>query len=159
MQPADRATRSWPRLAPKRSATAAVFQRDNRLAYGVLTNVSEHGACIITDSFLPAGARVDLRLSFYERPDIFEAESRIVWNRRGSEALDSANNFLLHGFEFMSIVGEHRGYLDSLLGSTEFQVVSESEATEFDNMRRDLRDVLDELGNQISKRLGDDSEP
>ena len=156
MENGERVTRSWPRLAPKRSATAAVFQKENRLAYGVLTNVSEHGACIITDSFVPAGTRVDLRLSFYERPDIFEAESRIVWNRRGSEALDSANNFLLHGFEFMSIVEGQRSYLDTLLDSAEFQVVSQSEATEFDNMRRDLRDVLDRLGDQIGKTLGDD---
>ena len=156
MEQNEQVTRSWPRLAPRRSATAAVFQKDNRLAYGVLTNVSEHGACIITDSFLPAGARVELRLSFYERPDIFEAESRIVWNRRGSQALDSANNFLLHGFEFMSIVDDQRHYLDSLLDSTEFDVVSEPSATEFDNMKRDLRDVLDRLGDQIGRTLGDD---
>ena len=156
MQHDEQPSRSWPRLAPIRSATAAVFQKENRLAYGVLTNVSEKGACIITDSFLPAGARVDLRLSFYERPDIFEAESRIVWNRRGSEELDSANNFLLHGFEFMYVVHDQRDYLDTLLLSVEFEVVSESSATQFDNMKRDLRSVLDRLGDQISKTLGDD---
>lgn len=154
MEDLSRIARSCSRLAPKRSATAAVFQKENRLAYGVLTNVSSHGACIITDSFLPAGANVELKLSFYDRPEIFEAESRVVWNRRGNEMVNSPNNFLLHGLEFVEVPDPQRAYLSGLLGSPDFKTVSTSSGTQFDHLKRDLQEALDLLGDRLMKSVG-----
>jgi len=53
------------RMAPKHAATAAVFRDSEQLAYGVVTNLSVTGACIVTDSRLDPGSNVDLKLSFY----------------------------------------------------------------------------------------------
>ena len=72
------------RVAPRHSATAAVYAGENQLAYGVLTNVSEAGACIVTDSRLMPGEEVSLKLSFYQQPGLIETSARVVWNRIGS---------------------------------------------------------------------------
>ena len=56
------------RMAPKHAATAAVFRNSQQLAYGVLTNVSVTGACIVTDNRVTPGSEVDLKLSFYQQP-------------------------------------------------------------------------------------------
>ena len=71
------------RIKPKRAALVAVFRDSQQLTYGVVTNLSLTGACIVTDSPLAPGSDVDLKLSFYHSPDLYEIGARVVWNRRG----------------------------------------------------------------------------
>ncbi len=88
------------RMAPKHAATAAVFRDTQQLAYGVLTNVSVTGACIVTDSRLDPGSNVDLRLSFYQQPRLYEIAARVIWNRRGGAREKGFEGLQLHGVEF-----------------------------------------------------------
>ncbi len=87
--------RTTGRKAPKHPATAAVLYRQSpwdrqsrwdsqQLAYGVLTNVSVTGACIVIDSWLAPGSDVDLKLSFYQQPCLHEIAARVVWSQRAS---------------------------------------------------------------------------
>jgi hypothetical protein len=55
------------RMAPKHAATAAVFRESQQLAYGVLTNVSVTGACIVTNGRLAPGATSTSHISFAVR--------------------------------------------------------------------------------------------
>ena len=71
------------RVAPKTPATAAVFQDGQKLAYGVVINMSVTGACIVTDHRLVEGHDMTLKLSLYKQAELFEIPARIVWVRKG----------------------------------------------------------------------------
>ena len=88
------------RMAPKHAATAAVLRNSQQLAYGVLTNVSVTGACTVTDNRVAPGSEVDLKLSFYRQPRLYEIAARVVWNRRGGAREKGFEGLQLHGVQF-----------------------------------------------------------
>ena len=89
------------RMAPKHAATAAVFMDSQPPVYGVLTNVSVTGACIVTDRCLARGSDVDLKLSFYQQPCIYKIAARVVWSRRVGAREKGFEGLPLHGVQFL----------------------------------------------------------
>jgi hypothetical protein len=77
-----------------------VFGNSQRLTYGVVTNLSVTGAGIATDSRLAPGSDVDLKLSFYRYPDLYEIRARVVWNRPGGAGEKGFEGLQLHGMRF-----------------------------------------------------------
>lgn len=148
-------TRTARRLAPKQSATAAVYQGEVQLAYGVLTNISEAGACIVTDSFLPAGATITLKLSFYQQPELFETSARIIWHRKGAPEDESVPEFRLLGMEFVRVPEPDQGRLSEMLKTDDFHPLATPPADEFGKLQQDLFDELEKLGAKISRSVGD----
>jgi len=65
------------RLVPRQSATVAVYRGEQQVGYGILANVSEAGACIVTDSLVAPGTDLRLKLSFYQQPRLFETVARV----------------------------------------------------------------------------------
>jgi len=49
------------------------------LAYGVVANISDKGACVWTNGRFRVGENVSLRLSFAREPQPFEASALVVW--------------------------------------------------------------------------------
>ncbi len=145
------------RMAPKNAATAAVFRESQQLAYGVVTNVSVTGACIVTDSRLSPGSNVDLKLSFYHQPDLYEVGARVVWNRRGGAREKGFEGLQLHGVHFTLASAVLKSRLHALLGSEEFVDVYRPSATEFDVLQNALSGELDELGSKIDETTGDET--
>ena len=82
--------RSSPRLTPRTPVTVAVQDGETSLAYGVVTNISETGACVMTDTTVGKGRIVMLRMSFYRHADLLETPARIVWSGPEFEDLVSA---------------------------------------------------------------------
>jgi hypothetical protein len=142
------------RLIPKQAATASVYRDEQRLAYGILTNISVSGACIVTDSRLIPGSDVNLRLSFYQQPTLIETGARIVWNRQGSGQDKGFEGLQLHGVRFTHTASSHRGRLIEVLDTGAFETVYTPTATEFERLQNELGAVLDELGTKISKTIG-----
>jgi hypothetical protein len=129
------------------------------LAYGVLTNVSERGACIVTDSRLSPGAEVDLKLSFYQEPGLIETSARIVWNRIGSGREGNLRGLQLHGVQFVDTSDMERSRLGQLLHSEDFEPVQDSAtpssgSSEFARLRRALSVDLDRLAEKLSHSIG-----
>jgi Tfp pilus assembly protein PilZ len=145
------------RMAPKHAATAAVFKDAQQLAYGVVTNVSVTGACIVTDSPLAPGSDVDLKLSFYQQPDLYEIGARVVWNRRGGAREKGFEGLQLHGVQFTLTSAMQRSRLHELLDNGGFDDVYRPSATEFDVLQSALASELDELGSKIHKTTGEKS--
>lgn len=149
-------TRTARRLAPKQSATAAVYQGEVQLAYGVLTNISEAGACIVTDSFLPAGATITLKLSFYQQPELFETSARVIWHRKGAPVDEAVPEFRLLGMKFTEVPENDHGRLTRMLQTDDFHPLASPPADEFGRLQQDLFDELEKLGAKIGKSIGQD---
>jgi hypothetical protein len=52
---------------------------DRRTVFGIISNISETGACIITNLSLPVGAQVGLSIENRRRKSALEVSARIVW--------------------------------------------------------------------------------
>jgi hypothetical protein len=146
------------RLAPKFSATAVVYRADQQVGYGVVTNVSEAGACIVTDTALSPGSDLKLKLSFYREPRLFETIARVVWSREAKESEAGFAGLKLHGMRFTVTSTVERTLLIQILQNEEsFITLFQPTLTEFDRLQDSLSGELDALGDKIEKNLG--SEP
>ena len=146
------------RLVPRQSATVAVYRGEQQVGYGILANVSEAGACIVTDSLVAPGTDLRLKLSFYQQPRLFETVARVVWSR---EALASERGFAglrLHGLRFTVTSTVERSRLVAILQKEDsFVVVFKPTVTEFDRLANSLSNELDALGEKIDKNVGRES--
>jgi len=145
------------RMAPKSAATAAVFRDAQKLAYGVVTNLSATGACIVTDSRMAPGSDVTLKLSFYRQAELYEIPARIVWSRMGGMREKGFEGLQLHGVHFTVSSAFLKARLHELLDSAGFIDVFRPTSTEFDVLQNALSGELDELGNRIHETTGDES--
>jgi Tfp pilus assembly protein PilZ len=72
------------RVVPHKAITVAIEGPRRARCYGVVANISEGGACLLTDASLPLGESVVLELSFFREPKVVPATGRVVW-RSGSQ--------------------------------------------------------------------------
>lgn len=68
------------RFVPRRAITVAVDDHGVPRAYGVVANISETGACVLTNGTFRVGERLTLQLSFAREPIPFETVGDIVWS-------------------------------------------------------------------------------
>jgi hypothetical protein len=137
--------------------TVAIHDRENPFAYGVVTNISHSGACVVTATPLPTGTTVFLRISFYQQPDMFETKARVVWSREDSRKEKEPENpegFLFHGVQFAETPTKQRSRLLQLLDSTEFQLVYSPRSCDFDTFMNELSDDLNKLGSKFGQETG-----
>ncbi len=145
------------RFAPRNSAMVAIHDDDAPFAYGVVTNISPSGACVVTTTSLPTGSTVFLRVSFYQQPEMLETRGRIVWSREdrmGNPIHEPMDAFLFHGVQFYGISTKQRSRLHQLLDSSEFQVVFVPGSGEFESLMNELSDDLKQLGAKVEKDAG-----
>jgi hypothetical protein len=78
------------RVVPPTPITVAIDDEETGLClcYGVIANVSEAGACVWTNGELASGARLLLRISFANPPEVHEITGLVVWE--GNAAPTSA---------------------------------------------------------------------
>ena len=67
------------RVIPRSAVTVAIENPSYPVAYGVVANISDVGACVWTNSAFGVGENVVLRLSFPREPQPLQAAGRIVW--------------------------------------------------------------------------------
>ena len=135
--------RTIQRLAPKHAATAAVFTDSQQRDYGVLTNISMTGACLVTDRPLAPGSEVYLKLSFYHQPRLCKIAARVVWSRRAGAREEGFEGLPLHGVQFTLSSALEKLRLHALLASEDFVDVLRPSDTEF-NLLSALAVELDE---------------
>jgi hypothetical protein len=146
------------RLVPRQSATVAVYRGEQQVGYGILANVSEAGACIVTDSLMAPGTDLRLKLSFYEQPRLFETIARVVWSREASASDRGFDGLRIHGLRFTVTSTVERSRLVALLQKEDsFVTVFKPTVTEFDRLASSLSNELDALGEKIDKNVGRES--
>ena len=152
------------RKAPKHPATAAVLYRQSpwdsqQLAYGVLTNVSVTGACIVIDSWLAPGSDVDLKLSFYQQPCLHEIAARVVWSQRAGARETGLEGLPLHGVQFTLSSALQKSRLHTLLEGVDFVEASRLSLIQFNLFMTALAGELDELGSKMRETTGEEIVP
>ena len=116
--PYSRARRKTARFVPTQPLTIAILKQDQPFAYGVVTNISEGGACLTTDAESLSG-RFLVRMSFYN-DEVVETEVRAVWTG-GCERIDGG--LVCHGVEFLSASARNAESLKTILHSSTFRDV------------------------------------
>lgn len=71
--------RASDRFVPRRSVTVAFESQRNPMAYGVVANLSQGGACIWTDASIDVGQSLQLALSFAREAEPVPTQGRVVW--------------------------------------------------------------------------------
>ena len=102
------------RLVPTQSVTVAVLDHGFPFAYGVVTNISESGACVQTGK-VSTRRGIHMMLSF-SNGEMLEASGRAVW----SKPLKADGSQALYGIEFTGLSEGKRETLRSILDSPAF---------------------------------------
>ena len=68
------------RVVPQLAITVTIASPPGARSYGVVANISEGGACLLTDAVLPLGETLSLELAFFREPEIVPAVGRVVWS-------------------------------------------------------------------------------
>ncbi len=114
----DYVSRRTGRFVPSTSVTVALLEENLPIAYGVVRDISEAGACIMTNTSLNPGRSYQFRMSFFGG-EILEAVARVVWREthrlNGSEPVG-----VPHGIEFTDINSGNLDNLRRILQSREF---------------------------------------
>jgi hypothetical protein len=140
---------------PRQSATVAVYRGEQQVGYGILANVSEVGACIVTDTLMTPGTDLRLKLSFYREARLFETVARVVWSDEAPPSDQSYAGLRLHGLRFTVTSTLERSRLLAILQKEEaFVTVFKPAVTEFDRLASSLSGELDALGEKMDKSLG-----
>ena len=141
--PADK--RSQGRLRPKGLVSLAIYQGELiPPAYGILTDISEHGMRIISDRILVTGQELQLRIQFESESDLFETSGKVVWTQPASEIAGKLTGTQL-GIQLSLPSKDAAHWLRRLLISPEFET-EELADTQFDEFMASLQPYLDRVG-------------
>jgi Tfp pilus assembly protein PilZ len=73
------------RVNPRTPVRVEIGRPGQPSALGVVSNISDHGACVVTDAQFPIGESLVLQLVFSPETQPFQAAGRVVWNRPAGE--------------------------------------------------------------------------
>ena len=77
--------RSSVRVNPRTPVRVEIGRPGHPTALGVVANISDHGACVVTDGTFPIGESLVLQLVFAPDVQPFQAAGRVVWARSGGD--------------------------------------------------------------------------
>lgn len=92
------------RIVPPEPVTVTMENGKGPVAYGIVTNISETGACVRTDIGFSVGEELLLRLNFAREAQPLSATGRVVW--QNGKPTESAGP-LRHGLQW-TYDGPHR---------------------------------------------------
>ena len=101
------------RVVPRRAITVAVDDHGLTRAYGVVANISETGACLLTNGTFHVGESLSLQLSFAREPVPLETVGRVVWSGATQD-----RGVLRYGLQFGDTVSPLREHLRSLIAAS-----------------------------------------
>jgi hypothetical protein len=142
--------RKWPRLVPANAVMVSIYSNGDQ-AYGLISNISEMGACVVGGVHFEPGGKILLRISFDPEGEPFSTQAEVIWSRDESESEKKAT--FVHGLKFDMISDEQRNELHKILSRPDFKdPVIPGEAMPragIDKMMVDLNDEFDELAKKI----------
>ena len=143
------------RFVPKQSVTVTVTVHEDGfpLGCGVVRDLSESGACLITELLLKRGWRVDLKVSL-ARLGGFETKGHVVWSGEAEDSRGPLLGAVLHGVQFTGLPDAVRLQLKSLLTTAAFDIApipvgGAANRTPFQEMLEELQPDFDRLGEKL----------
>ena len=110
--------RRLPRRVPQQAVTVALLKQGAPFAYGVVKDLSEGGACLLTNAKAIQDSGLQVKMSFYN-DQILEVKARVVWSAECSESVWSENSY---GVEFVELSQPNGERLRTILRSPDFTV-------------------------------------
>ena len=101
------------RVVPKRAITVAIDDHGIPRAYGVVANISESGACVLTNGAFQVGEHLLVQLSFAREPAPVETSGRVVWTETTRDRGVSR-----YGLQWSEVDISKRVHLKTLIGAT-----------------------------------------
>jgi PilZ domain len=144
LAPAEK--RIFARVRPRSIVSAALYQ--GALippAFGIVSDISENGACFHSDRFLPRGQTLQFRIQFAAQPELFEAHGRVRWIRPALHEENGVRGGALTGVEFFLPSSRAMVRLRRLLVTADFEA-PEGGSREFEEFLETLRPFLTRLG-------------
>jgi hypothetical protein len=114
-------------------------------AYGIVSDISETGACIHSDKVHYRGQKLQLRIQFAAEPELFETLARVRW-------IKPAVRGALAGIEFHPSSGSV-SQLRRLLDTSDFEQL-DGEASDFEGFLAAMRPFLQKLGGLLDETYG-----
>jgi hypothetical protein len=129
MQRVERVTadnRIAPRFVPAYSVSAAILDGDFHIIQGVVANISETGASLVTSRDVACGPDVKLKISQHAN-GLFETQARVVWASQGICTTQDVAGALL-GVSFLQITPTEREKIRQFFLDPEEKIVLTSDA-------------------------------
>ena len=91
------------RVNPRTPVRVEIGTPGQPTTLGVVSNISDHGACVVTDGRFPIGESLVLQLVFSPDTQPLQAAGRVVWMRPASESA-GAQRYLRYPIEMEELV-------------------------------------------------------
>jgi Tfp pilus assembly protein PilZ len=102
------------RVKPRNAVTVAIENQGYPMAYGVVANISEMGACLWTNGAFAVGESLVIRLSFPNEGQPIQAAGRVVWE----DAHRDQKGALRLGLRWSHTIGPAHSQLRQLIDSS-----------------------------------------
>jgi Tfp pilus assembly protein PilZ len=104
--------RSSVRVNPRTPVRVEIGRPGHPTALGVVANISDQGACVVTDGSFPIGESLVLHLVFAPDGQPFQAAGRVVWMRNGGDVPGAQR----YGLQWAHRTGPQHSRLRELIG-------------------------------------------
>ena len=102
------------RVIPRSAVTVAIENPAYPMAYGVVANISDVGACVWTNGAFAVGENIVLRLSFPREPQPLQAAGRVVWE----DPLRDEKGAMRLGLQWSHATGPAHARLKQMIAAT-----------------------------------------
>src|SRR5262245_47802328 len=93
--------RSFARVRPRGLVSLAMYQGERiPPAFGIVSDISETGACIHSDRVHFRGQKLQLRIQFASEPELFETQAKVCWIKPALGGENGVRGGALTGIEF-----------------------------------------------------------
>ena len=143
--------RSFARVRPRGLVSLAMYQGERiPPAFGIVSDISETGACIHSDRVHFRGQKLQLRIQFASEPELFEIEARVRWIKAALGGENGVRGGALAGIEFYLPSSTSMSRLRRLLVSPDFEYPQPG-SRDFEEFLHAMRPFLLRLGTLLDQ--------
>ncbi len=81
----SRPKRTARRFVPVEPVSVALFTENELLGHGVVSNISESGACLITSTLIEPQEHIRVTFKARSHDHLFQSRARVVWSGEGMD--------------------------------------------------------------------------
>jgi hypothetical protein len=122
-------TRVVGRFVPVEPVSAVLLVNESFLGYGVVSNISERGACLITNIMIEPQHKIRVKFTDGQRREFFQAQAQVVWSGEGMDPNSEIVGVTV-GITFHDLSDAQRKRIAEVLNNGSFHPVGELDSPE-----------------------------
>ncbi len=123
------AVRAASRYVPVETVSAIILSDEAFLGHGIVSNISESGACLITSTMMEPHQEICVKFTNSRRIEIFQTRARVVWSSEGMDPHLEIVGVMV-GLAFRDLSEQKRREIEKVLEQTIFQEVEAPDVVE-----------------------------